>query len=145
MRLGAVVAVALCFAIMGCAADAGRVCRSGEQASTIETLYFGTGRKGADPVTREEWREFMSQVVTPWFPKGLTWWKAQGQWRNHTGAVERERVYVLQVVHPDAESVEPAILGVAKRYREKFDQESVLRISSPTCASFLKSTLGSHE
>jgi hypothetical protein len=145
VRPGAAAAVVLCFAVAGCAADAGRVCRSGEQASTIETLYFGTERKGADAVAREEWREFMSQVVTPRFPKGLTWWKAQGQWRNDAGAVEQERAYVLQVVHPDAESVEPAILEVTKQYRERFDQESVLRVSSPTCVSFLKSTLGSHE
>jgi len=129
----------------GCATDADRLCRSGEQASTIETFYFGTGRKGADPVTREEWREFISQVVTPRFPQGLTWWKAQGQWRNDVGAIERERAYVLQVVHPDAESVEPAILDVAKRYREKFDQKSVLRVSSPTCMSFIKSFPGRHE
>ncbi|CAI8982397.1 DUF3574 domain-containing protein [Methylocaldum szegediense] len=145
MRLGAVMAAVLSFAIEGCATDAGRVCRPGELAATIETLYFGTGRKGADPVASEEWREFMSQVVTPRFPQGLTWWKAQGQWRNDAGVIERERAYVLQVVHPDAESVEPAIRDVAKRYREKFDQESVLRVSSPTCLSFLKSTLGSHE
>lgn len=142
MRLGAVAAVVLCFAVAGCATDAGRLCRSGEQASTIETLYFGTERKGAGPVSREEWREFMSQVVTPWFPKGLTWWKAQGQWRNDTGAIERERAYVLQVVHSEAESIELAILEVAKRYREKFDQESVLRVSSPTCMLFFKSTRG---
>lgn len=145
MRPGAVVAAILCFVLEGCATDVGRVCRPGEQAATIETLYFGTGRKGTDLVALEQWREFMSQVVTPRFPQGLTWWKAQGQWRNSAGVIERERAFVLQVVHPDAEPVEPAILDIAKQYREKFDQESVLRASSPACVSFLKSTSGSHE
>jgi len=134
----AVTAAALVPALVGCAGDGGRLCRQGGQAAVVDTLYFGTAKGDAVAVKPADWKAFVDEVVTPRFPQGLTWWKARGQWRDDAGAVERERSYVLQIVHPEAGQAEAGIVEVAKQYRERFGQESVLRASYTACVSFLK-------
>ncbi|CAL1240660.1 DUF3574 domain-containing protein [Candidatus Methylocalor cossyra] len=138
-RLKAAV-VAVCLgAVMGCASEP-PVCRPGERASTVETLYFGAG--GAPAVSAADWRDFLEREVTPRFPEGLTWWSARGQWRNQAGTVQGERSYVLQIVHANPAAAEPAIAALAQRYRERFRQLAVLRVRSASCAALLTSTPG---
>lgn len=132
-------AIALALALTGCAGDGGRLCRPGERAAAVDTLYFGTAKGDAVAVKPDDWKAFVDEVATPRFPQGLTWWKARGQWRNGAGEVERERSYVLQITHPEAGQDGAGIIEVARQYRERFGQEAVLRASSTACVSFLKS------
>lgn len=128
-------ALAAVLAIGACASSPQRSCRPGEGSAVLDSLYFGTGSP-AGAVTPEQWRGFVSQVVTPRFPQGLTSWEASGQWQTATGVIEREASHILQMVHPDTEESELAVREITSRYKAEFQQEAVLRVRSTICMSF---------
>src|SRR4051812_38501479 len=65
-------------------------CEPGNQAMVRDTLYFGQNRPDGGRVSRAEWDRFLTDVITPRFPDGLTVMRAVGQWRGASGKVERE-------------------------------------------------------
>ena len=79
-------------------------------------------------VTESAWRLFLSEVVTPRFPNGLTTWRAEGQWRGSRGVIEREPSFVMELVHPIAVNVEQTVTEIIIEYKQRFHQESVLRL-----------------
>jgi hypothetical protein len=134
-RLGALPLVALALAIAGCASAPAPRCAPGQQAMRSERLYFGTAMPQGT-VSPQDWREFVDTVVTPRFPNGLTAWPASGQWRSADGSLLHEASWVLEIVHePDAAS-DAAIAAIADTYRQRFRQESVLRVGSDACVTF---------
>jgi hypothetical protein len=126
--------VAVAIALCGCASTA--VCRSGEQASVHDTLYFGTGRPDGGVVSVEEWTRFLESIVTPRFPQGLTVSDVSGQWRGNDGSIVREATHVLQLVHPGDTDSNGRVDEIAQAYKTQFEQEAVLRVSSRVCTSF---------
>lgn len=92
-----------------------------------DTLFFGT-TSPRGPVTEAEWSDFLRDIVTPRFPDGLTYWNATGQWRGPNNQPVREHSIVLQILHPDTVQAESAIQEIIARYKNQFDQESVLRL-----------------
>lgn len=77
-------------------------------------------------VSDAQWRAFVAQVVTPRFPRGLTVWLADGQWRSETGHIEREPTFVLELLHaPDARS-DASVVEIIDAYKRHFCQQSVL-------------------
>jgi hypothetical protein len=100
----------------------------------VDSLYFGTAAPSGQ-VKPEEWQRFLAKVITPRFPKGITSWVAAGQWRNQAGRIEKERSYVLQIVHPDSARIDSQISEVISIYKKQFHQEAVLRIRNPACVS----------
>ncbi len=97
------------------------------------TLYFGLARpKGA--VSELEWQLFLRDQVTSRFPEGLTVWGAQGQWRRPDGAIDHEQSKVLLLVHADTPAALASVQEVITRYRQTFDQESVLWETARVCA-----------
>ncbi len=128
-------APAIVLAFAGCAVVPSSPCAPGQQAMRTELLYFGTAMPQGT-VSPEDWRGFVDEVVTPRFPDGLTAWPATGQWRSAGGATVREASWVLSIVHrPDAKS-DTALADIAEAYKKRFQQESVLRVSSDACVSF---------
>ena len=98
-------------------------------------MYFGTARpKGS--VSELDWQVFLRDEVTKRFPDGLTVWDAQGQWRTPEGAIDQERAKVLLLVHADTERARAAVLEVIARYRQAFEQQSVLWESARVCVAF---------
>jgi len=77
-------------------------CAVGDSAVIRETLYFGRNRPGGS-VSDTEWQRFLTEVVTPRFPQGLTVLEASGQWQGAAGVVEQERSQVVTIFHPDNE------------------------------------------
>lgn len=110
-------------------------CRSGEQRVVIDSLYFGTAAPEGQ-VKPDDWQWFLVKVITPRFPKGITSWVAAGQWRSGAGRIEKERSYVLQIVHPDSPQTDEDIREIVSIYKKRFHQEAVLRVRSPACISF---------
>jgi len=100
-----------------------------------ETLVFGRARPGGE-VSGAEWAAFLVEVVTPRFPDGFSHWPAAGQWRGADGQVLREASEVLWIVHGDDPAAQARIGEVAALYRQRFDQEAVLRQRSNACVSF---------
>ena len=109
-------------------------CGQASAAQLRTTLYFGTARpKGA--VSELEWQVFLRDEVTRRFPDGLTVWEAQGQWRTSGGTIDHERTKVLLLVHADTGTARAAVLEVIAKYRQAFDQQSVLWESARVCVA----------
>jgi hypothetical protein len=107
-------------------------CAVGDSALIRETLYFGRNRPGGT-VSDTEWQRFLTEVVTPRFPQGLTVLEASGQWQSATGVVEQERSQVVTIFHPDNEAARRSIREIAQEYKRRFQQEAVLRERAPSC------------
>ena len=111
------------------------VCAPVGAAYTRTTLYFGMTRKTGN-ITAAQWKAFLREEVTPRFPQGLTVWEAGGQWRRADGAIVRERSKVLLLVHDNSDAVRAAVTSIIERYKQMFEQESVLWETAPVCAAF---------
>ena len=109
-------------------------CGQASAAQVRTTLYFGTARpKGT--VSELEWQVFLRDEVTKRFPDGLTVWDAQGQWRTSGGTIDQERTKVLLLVHADSGTARAAVLEVIAKYRQVFDQQSMLWESARVCVA----------
>ena len=109
-------------------------CGSASAPQLRTTLYFGLARpKGS--VSELEWQIFLRDEVTARFPEGLTVWEAEGQWRGPDGAIGHERSKVLLLVHPDTAAARAAVQTLIARYRQRFDQESVLWEAARVCVA----------
>lgn len=109
-------------------------CGSASTSQLRTTLYFGLARpKGS--VSELEWQLFLRDEVTARFPDGLTVWEADGQWRRPDGNIDHERSKVLLLVHPDTATARSAVQTVIARYRQRFDQESVLWEAARVCVA----------
>ena len=106
-------------------------------AWTRDEMYFGLLRpNGGAAITEQEWENFIETVVTPRFPAGLTVFNGAGQWRTAAGHIEREPSKVLVILHPSTESLDAKIDEVRKLYCERFNQEAVMRVTSPARVAF---------
>jgi hypothetical protein len=103
-------------------------------------LYFGTSRKGASPVSDQEFDAFLDAEITPRFPDGLTLLPGSGQFRGSDGRLVQERSMVVILFYPRKEGVEDSkkVDEIRVSYEQKFNQESVLRADEQegTCVSF---------
>ena len=97
--------------------------------SAVEVdLYFGA-------IGEAEWKAFLDEEVTPRFPDGLSVIDVSGQWRNRQGAIGRERSKLLVIVVFDAPAHAPRVQAIVDSYRQRYHQESVLRVERPVCAN----------
>lgn len=103
-----------------------------ESEQVLTRLYFGLSRPGGT-ISAEEFDAFVDAEITPRFPNGFTLIEAQGAWRDRTsGETEREGSRVLEVLHQGEGPFEALI----ERYKERFEQQSVLRVDLPARARF---------
>jgi uncharacterized protein DUF3574 len=128
--------------LTGCAASSlpirpsAGACEAGDQSMVRDTLYFGRNRPNGGAVREAEWRQFLNETITPRFPDGLTVVTATGQWRNARGHIEREASKVMTVLHSGDPTARGKISEIIAEYRQRFDQESILRERAATCARF---------
>lgn len=127
-------ALLLVVSLTGCGTTKGVSCEGDERLVVQELLYFGTETPSGH-VTPEAWTQFLSEIVTPRFPDGLSAWQASGQWRSASGEVIREPSYVLSLVHQDDAASGKAVQELIASYKTRFHQEAVLRLRASTCMS----------
>jgi hypothetical protein len=123
------VSVSACATASG-GAPGGAVQLSGAQNVIDDKLVFGRSIPTGGTVSDSAWDAFMSEIVTPRFPAGLTVWHAQGQWLDPRGTTVREAVVIVEVVHPSGEPADSVFARVANEYRRRFHQDAVLRITT---------------
>ena len=99
--------------------------KSGCKEQVEYRLYFGSDTPSGS-VTPAQWTAFVGDTLTPRFPEGLTVYNARGQWREAGGKVLGEDSRVVEVLLDGGTADEASVAAVAKAYREKFRQESVL-------------------
>lgn len=96
-------------------------------------LFFGTSRADAPPVTEAEWDNFLDTEITPRFPDGLTVLTGIGQFRGSDGVIVQEDSIVLILLYPieTRRDSSDKIEEIRTLYKERFSQESVLRVDDP--------------
>lgn len=103
-------------------------------------LFFGRNKPDGTEVSEEEFAVFLSEVVTPKFPDGLTLLDGIGQFRGADGRIIREKAKVLILLYPRSATRENSrkIERIREAYKTRFAQESVLRVDEhlPSCVSF---------
>jgi hypothetical protein len=101
-----------------------------------DVVYFGRNRPDGGLVSDAEWQAFLTEVVTPRFPAGLTVVDAVGQWKGESGVVEQERSEIVTLMHDGGPGPRTAVAELAAEYKRRFRQEAVLRERTRTCARF---------
>ena len=114
----------------------GLSCRGPARAMARLEMLFGTSRAQGLPVSDEEWASFLDSEVTPRFPAGFTVLRGPGQWRGSDGHLAREQANILIVWHEPTSRTDADIEAIRSAYKQRFDQESVLRVESVSCVSF---------
>jgi hypothetical protein len=120
--------------LAGCATSLPR--QAGATASIDDRLYFGRNIAGGGAVADADWDRFVVDAIVARFPDGHTVWRADGAWRDSTGAVIREPSFVLELIHPDDRSSDAAIEAIIAAYKKLFHQESVLWVRTPAQVRF---------
>jgi hypothetical protein len=118
----------------GCALPPSLPCAANEQPAVQESLYFGTA-KPVGVVSAQEWSAFLAEVVTPRFPAGFTVWPASGQWQGQDGKIVQEPSFVLRLVYPPSAESAQKVQAIIEQYRQRFQQEAVLRVRAQACMS----------
>jgi hypothetical protein len=99
-------------------------------------LLFGSTRKDGGFVSETDWLDFLQTEVTPRFPDGLTVLTGLGQWRTAQGQITREVSRMLLIWHVPGPRTEGQIDAIRALYRQRFQQDSILRVDSASCVTF---------
>ena len=91
-------------------------------------LYFGA-------VPRDQWNNFLALVVTPLFPKGLTWFDVQGRWRAPDGVMCKLPFGMLIVIYADTARNNLAIEWIRQRFKTQSYRLAALRVPLQVQAS----------
>jgi Protein of unknown function (DUF3574) len=96
-------------------------------------LFFGSERPNKPEVSDVEFKRFLDKEVTPRFPDGLTVLKGFGQFRESDGKIVQESSFVLILLYPreTLRDSSAKIEEIRTLYKERFEQESVLRVDDP--------------
>lgn len=111
------------------------LCSVGD-AMTQTTLYFGLNRPQGAIITEAEWQAFVDSEVTPRFSAGLTVFAAKGQWLGNDGKLAREDSKALLLIHATDKASEKGIEALRAIYKQRFAQDSVMRVDAPACVAF---------
>lgn len=110
-------------------------CASGELMQQT-TLYFGLNRPHGQAITEAEWQAFVDNDVTPRFKEGLSVFSARGQWLGNDGKLAREESKALMLIHPTDAGSAQRIEALRAVYKQRFEQDSVMRVDAPVCVAF---------
>jgi hypothetical protein len=105
------------------------------QSNYIKTeLYFGLSKKNG-VVTEQEWNMFKADFLSKKF-SGYTELISKGFWTNPKGETVSENSRLIIYLNKGTTSDSIAIAFVIDNYKQKFNQESVLKIETPVNATF---------
>lgn len=136
-----IVSSLLLLALSGCSTPARQAatepatCKVGEVMAQT-TLYFGLNRPQGAAISDAEWQGFVDGEVTPRFKDGLTVFAARGQWLGNDGKLARENSKALMLIHRPDKASEQNIEALRAIYKQRFAQESVMRVDAPACVAF---------
>lgn len=100
------------------------------------TLYFGLSSPSGR-IADKEFEAFLDTAVTPRFPDGFTLSTARGAWRESgSTSTTFEESRVLTLIHPASQDTDEKLDAIRREYRQRFNQQSVLRADTPVRASF---------
>jgi hypothetical protein len=132
-RLCEAAVVAVC---LGACAQPGAppVCMAPLKPALEVDLYFGRDKQGGGEVSEAEWAAFLADTVTPRFPDGLSVLNVEGQAREPSGRIVRERTKLLVIVVFDAPAHRGKVREIVEAYNSRYGQHGVFRSEKPVCA-----------
>jgi hypothetical protein len=98
--------------------------------------FFGLRKPNGTEVKNAEFQQFLDRGVTPRFPDGFTVISGQGQFKDASGAILKERSKLLILLYPISATSSQPIEQIRKAYVTAFQQQSVLRTDNLSCAAF---------
>ncbi len=134
----ALVPAALLLASMTACGLRARLLPAASDKLGVETHVFcGRAKANGGVVSNAEWQTFLTDVVTPHFPRGFTVIDAGGFYSDDAAhELAQERTEILVIVHDGSATANAAIAEIVTAYRERFDQRAVLRVDTRAAASF---------
>lgn len=100
-------------------------------------LLLGLSKRNGSTVTDAEFQHFIDTEVTPRFPHGFTVVPGSGQFKDSRGLIVRESARVLVVLYPSSDRRSSQDIDeIRTSYKDKHQQESVVRVDGESCASF---------
>lgn len=111
------------------------ICAAGEMMVQT-TLWFGLNRPHGAPISAAEWQNFVDKEVTPRFSDGLSVIEGNGQWMGKDGTLAREKSRALLLIHGMGAENQEKIEALRTIYKQRFQQESVMRVDQPACVGF---------
>ena len=98
---------------------------------TKDELYFGLLKPNGEEISETNWKQFINSQVTPRFPEGLTVLNADGQYMNTC-----EKAKLVVIIHANTPKDNRSISEVISHYKEAFQQQSVLRVTTSVTVLF---------
>ena len=129
--LAGLLAVSILFA--GCA---GKSASGSKQQWTRSEIYCGLDKPAGGVVTDAEFADFLTRVVTPAFPAGMTVVDAYGQMQNSSKNIVKQHTKVILLVHQKSQANSDAIQKVISSYRSTFGNPQVMYLQSPAQPQF---------
>ncbi len=139
LLLASVVGAAGCTATTAPPSAKPAACQHGAQhGQPMTRTYLFFGQKTADgrPIAAVRWRRFRRTEIVRAFPEGFTVIDARGFWRTKKGHTLWEGAKVVIRLHRGRPVDNTGIETLRRRYKARFQQQSVLRIDERVCASF---------
>lgn len=102
-------------------------------------LYFGMSKPDGGEVSEADWEKFVDEDITKHFPEGFAVLSGSGQYRDRTNnRISKEKSKVLVLIYSEKVKKDKNKLIEELRhiYKEKFKQQSVLRIDSKVEVGF---------
>ena len=128
--------IALALSLAGCASvEAPPTCPAGQERLRTAQLFFGQKIDGKPGVSDADFRKFVDDELTPRFPDGLTVLNGGGKWHGSESQMIRAASKVVVIVLPAKGDANARINAVLDAYRQRFQQEAVLRVTQPSCVS----------
>jgi len=134
-RLSPALVLALGLSLSACGGEQEASCLVGSEQFRTE-LFFGLSRENAEPITDAEFRSFIDTAVTPRFKDGLTTYDAYGQYLMENGILIHENSKIILLLHDGSAARSADINAIREEYKQRFNQESVLRLDSSSCVAF---------
>jgi hypothetical protein len=104
---------------------------------TETDLYFGRSRPDGGIVTVNEWKDFRENKIARVFKEGCTILDATGSWYDpvlHKSITEP--TYIVVYYYKNSALVSRQIDSLRYWYKNRFQQQSVLRVDKKVKASF---------
>jgi hypothetical protein len=101
-----------------------------------DELYFGLSKPGGKIISEAEWQQFLNNVITPRFREGLTVMNADGQYLSQNGKLITEKTKLVILIYESNTVKNFQVREMVAKYKQIFQQESVLRTTSNVKLSF---------
>lgn len=110
-------------------------CATSHRWTRYELCFGFTADAGHTKITEQQWQQFRDQEILPRFPDGFTLYPAQGCWRGEAGSYSEPAMTLMLVAPCNAETARK-VDEIARAYKQRFHQDSVLQIRSSVSVDF---------